>query len=252
MQRRMYRAWSPDAHAAKTYFSELNNGQKELRSAMRRAAVERIGVFGGDGHWFAYVERSDEAAAGEACPGTDSNTSADLVPLSGAEPIAESLFDLGALFPGAQSVLSPWPGRAEPGPFAPMADIFHYRRPADGEPWRQGGLREGYGRLARLRPERIAGYVFYHYQYQEEKPGDGNKYGIIGLHENLLFFYAERPVLVEPAPYAGTLDTSRTPEDWEAVMRPHFIEWEDAPENETIWHGLDRVLEARLPEREED
>ncbi|NGZ75349.1 hypothetical protein GYN08_08455 [Saccharibacillus sp. VR-M41] len=185
--------------------------------------------------------------------------------------------DAEALFPGAENVLSVWPGERGGRLFVPMTDIFHYRRPDAREPWRKtaapnkgeadrgkaesdlkaggaGGGRssESHGRVARLKPDMTASYVFYHYQYQEEKPGDGDKYGIIGLHENLLFFYAERPATIGPPPYEGTLKTRNTPKDWGSAMQPHFIEWRDAPEGQTVWLNADRVLEARLPDQEGD
>ncbi|OWA34479.1 hypothetical protein B9G55_16570 [Saccharibacillus sp. O16] len=159
----------------------------------------------------------------------------------------EAAIEPEELLPGAEAVLSVWPGSSQRRLFVPMMDIFHYQHPVDREHWRRKTQTESYGRLARLRPEQVSSYVFYHYQYQEEKPGDGDKYGIIGLHENMLFFYAERPSTVEPAPYAGRLNTRQTPEDWGAVMQPHFIEWQDASENERIWLNLKPMFDVRVP-----
>ncbi len=220
IKRWMYRAWSEDAEAAEAYFRQANERREELIAAMGQTRVSALSVFGGGGHWFLYAETEQ-----------DSGT-----------------FEPELLLPGADSVLSAWPGEPRRRLFVPMADIFHYQRPADGDHWRRTGQTESYGRIARLKPDKVSSYVFYHYQYQEEKPGDGDKYGIIGLNENLLFFYAERPSTVEPAPYEGTLTTRNTPEDWGAVMQPHFIEWPDKRENEKIWLNLERVFDIRIPE----
>lgn len=219
IERGMYRAWSEDAEAAEAYFRQAAERREELIAEMRKARLSALSVFGGGGHWFLYAEMQENET-----------------------------FEPELLLPGADSVLSVWPGETRRRLFVPMADIFHYQRPIGEEHWRRIGNTESYGRIARLKPDRISSYVFYHYQYQEEKPGDGDKYGIIGLNENLLFFYAERPSTVELAPYEGTLTTRNTPEDWGAVMQPHFIEWPDKQENEKIWLNLKRAFDIRIPE----
>ncbi|MBT3602078.1 MAG: hypothetical protein HOE48_03170 [Candidatus Latescibacteria bacterium] len=45
-----------------------------------------------------------------------------------------------------------------------------------------------YGRVIRLRPEKVSSYIFYHYQLQEEHPGRGDKYGLISIHEDKIIF----------------------------------------------------------------
>ncbi|OZB98824.1 hypothetical protein [Paenibacillus sp. XY044] len=144
--------------------------------------------------------------------------------------------------------LAEWPGGAPGRRWVPMTDIFHYQRPVSNPQWaRAHHDRTPYGRMALLRPEQMARYVYYHYQYQEEKPGDGDKYGIIGMHENLLFFYSELPETLTPPPYEGRLKTMLKPENWAEVMEPHFIKWEAAPEGQDIWRKLMLVLELRSP-----
>lgn len=137
--------------------------------------------------------------------------------------------------------------------WAPMTDIFHYHQPAPGTVWRHPGrLTEPYGRLARLKPEEAASYIYHHYQYQEEKPGDGDKYGMIGLHENLLFFYSEQPATLEPAAYPGKLNTSLKPERWAEAMEPHFIPWTGVPAGQELWRKLELVLHAAFDRMEEE
>ncbi|CAM4191435.1 hypothetical protein [Saccharibacillus endophyticus] len=226
MKRWMYRGWSDDAAKAQAFFRAFGQGEKsrETKRKMAGTGVARISLFEGSGHWFLYAETeiANERAG---------------IPFE-------------AFFPGLPSVLAGWPGERESRTCVPMSDIFHYRRDADSRSWRRTRQTESYGRLARLRPDKISSYVFYHYQYQEEKPGDGDKYGIIGLHEQWLFFYAERPATLEAAPYEGTLNTRRTPEDWGTVMRPHFIPWTEAEENEDVWLNLERVLEIGAAQEE--
>ncbi len=263
IKRWIYRAWSENAEAAETYFRQAAERREKMIAAMRQAGASALSVFGGGGHWFLYAETEQEEEVGDGAKAFESPSSdsapggfedraleADASGKDAFKPSAAGvgMFDPALLLPGADSVLSAWPGEPRRRLFVPMADIFHYQRPAGGEHWRRTRQTESYGRIARLKPEKVSSYVFYHYQYQEEKPGDGDKYGLIGLHENLLFFYAERPSTVEPAPYEGMLTTRNTPEDWGAVMQPHFIEWPDKQENEKIWLNLKRAFDIRIPE----
>lgn len=154
------------------------------------------------------------------------------------------------LFPGAGEILKSWPGGEHPRWWVPMMDIFHYQQPVSAQHWKRNqGAGIPYGRLAALKPEQVSSYIYYHYQYQEERPGDGDKYGIIGLHENLLFFYSELPATVESAPYAGKLTTNLRPEHWGEVMEPHFNKWKDMPQDQATWKKLKLVLSIPLPHR---
>lgn len=84
------------------------------------------------------------------------------------------------------------------------------------------------GRVAHLKPEMVASYVYYHYQLQEEHAFHGPKYEIIGIHENLLFGYQEFPAIIEEPILPKKLATSGTPEDWnESRMDLHFQPWPD-------------------------
>lgn len=198
----------------------LERAEPALKERMAENGVYRLSLFQWDSQLFVYCECSgDRLAAGPH-----------------------------ALFAGAEELLRVWPGGAEDRYWAPMADIFHYQAPIDGAPWRgPHGNGAPYGRLARLKPDKIASYIFYHYQYQEEKPGDGCKYGIISLHEDLMFFYSEKPGLVEKAPYPGKLSTASTPADWGALMDPHFVKWPDKDGNEPRpWLEIPLVLHAEM------
>lgn len=149
------------------------------------------------------------------------------------------------LFVHCEDALEPWPGEDRPRRWVPMTDIFHYQRPVSEDHWlRKNPAARPYGRIARLKPEYAASYIFYHYQYQEERPGDGDKYGMIALHENLMFFYSEAPATLEPAPYAGALPTSNTPSDWMGTMEPHFIPWDGEEAQSRFWLALPLLIRA--------
>ncbi len=140
-------------------------------------------------------------------------------------------------------LLESWPGHAQPRRFVPMMDIFHCGEPTSEEYWRRKTPPEQVSaRITRLQPEMVSSYIFYHYQMQEEKPGSFDKYCLISIHENLLFFYRESPNVVESPPRTGKLSTQNTPADWHGTMFPHFRLWDDAPMGEEIWRGVELVL----------
>lgn len=137
--------------------------------------------------------------------------------------------------------LEDWPGVAAPRDWVPMMDIFHYDRPVDLSTWCRGAPRDAHtGRVIRLRPEHVSSYVFYHFQLQEERPGAGDRYGIISLHENLLFFYAESPPTVVKPEYRGLLQTQHTPDDWPSLMSLHFQPWDD-DDGEKEWRPIEHL-----------
>jgi hypothetical protein len=150
-----------------------------------------------------------------------------------------------ALFADVLLHLQHWPGEVAPRAFVPMMDIFHGMPALNVAQWQRKHQNERVqGRVARLRPEQVSSYIFYHYQLQEERPGSFDKYGIISIHENVLFYYQELPAVVEqPAP-TGKLPTANTPDNWHEVMLPHFLLWNDAPAGQEIWRDINLIGHA--------
>ncbi len=147
------------------------------------------------------------------------------------------------LFGDRTDLLEVWPGEAAPRTFVPMVDIFHCQTPVDLAHWRRKQpIERLQGRLTRLKPEMASSYIFYHYQLQEEKPGSFDKYCLISMQENLLFFYQEVPAVVETLPYPGKLTTTNTPDHWHDVMFPHFLLWDDAPPGQEIWREIEVIF----------
>ncbi|KWX77799.1 hypothetical protein AMQ84_11175 [Paenibacillus riograndensis] len=215
MQRCLYRGECREGGVPESFFpSRL----PQLNERMELLDVTRLSIFKGGKELFLYYECGGERHEPE-----------------------KLLADNGEL-------LQVWPGGEQPRWWVPMMDIFHYQQPVSREYWKRSqGERTPFGRVAVLKPEQVSSYVYYHYQYQEERPGDGDKYGIIGLHENLLFFYSELPATVEPVPYSGKLTTNLRPEHWGEVMEPHFIKWGDAQPDQEIWKKLTMVLNVAVP-----
>lgn len=147
------------------------------------------------------------------------------------------------LFGAASDLLAEWPGGAAGRRFVPLMDIFHCVEPQGLEHWRRKRPPERvFARLARLKPEMVSSYIFYHYQLQEETPGSFDKYCLIGIHENLLFFYLEHPFVVEPPSVPGKLTTHNTPDHWQDVMDPHFAPWGEVAPDQRIWRDIQTVL----------
>ncbi len=122
----------------------------------------------------------------------------------------------------------------------PMPDIFHYSKPLSDKHWCRTGKKTPAVRLNRLCRDKIGSYIFYHQQYQEEYPADGDKYGIIGLFDNYIYFYMETPEEKDTENTVGALTTKNTPLDtWQELMRTHFDPWTDTRE---IWRPLDTVF----------
>lgn len=122
-----------------------------------------------------------------------------------------------------------WAGETELRKWIPMVDVFHFNEPADREHWlRKEPVERRTGRVAHLKREMMASYIYYHYQLQEERAFLGDKYEIIAMHENLLFGYQEFPKVIEEPVVPGRLATKGTPENWgDSRMDLHFQPWED-------------------------
>lgn len=147
------------------------------------------------------------------------------------------------LFGGLSVQLAEWPGQEEMRRWVPMTDIYHSCEPSNIDWWkRKQPVKRAYAALNRLRPEMLSSYIFYHYQYQEEKPGDWAKYASIYLHENLMFFYQEDPDGPVTPPLSGTLATANTPGRWQELMCRHFLPWEGDPELKKPWMEIEQVL----------
>lgn len=145
------------------------------------------------------------------------------------------------LFPAMGCFLEDWPGEAQEGKWIRMMDIYHCVEPVSAEHWRRKEpVRSVSAKLMRLKPEMLSSYIFYHWQYQEEKPGDWCKYCSIYLHENLTIMFTEEPDPPEVPPYKGKLDTSNTPGNWAELMYSHCIPWDDvSDENQKMWRGTE-------------
>lgn len=103
-----------------------------------------------------------------------------------------------------------------------MSEIFHYSAPQSDEDWERKQPKTPVLKINYLRPGKISSYIYYHFQYQEEFPCSGDKYGIIFHSDKLLVMYLEEPC-ESATPYKGLLSTKNTPIDnWGNLMNEHF------------------------------
>lgn len=105
-----------------------------------------------------------------------------------------------------------------------MSEIFHYSMPQSDESWKRTQQKTPQLRINYVRHGMIASYIYYHFQYQEEYPCDGDKYGMIFHSGDMLLLYTESPCEYAE-PYKGLLDTKNSPldDDWAELMeKGHF------------------------------
>ncbi len=109
-----------------------------------------------------------------------------------------------------------------------MPEIFHYFSCEDDEKWeRKEPNKEPFFRINFLYPEKVASYVCYHQEFQQNNPVGSDRYGSIYLFGNQLIMYTEFPTEkvawteIEGKKYAPCLS------NWGELMNEHFKEWED-------------------------
>ena len=120
-----------------------------------------------------------------------------------------------------EAELIPYPDGSE---WENMSEVFHYSMPQSDESWERTQKKTPKLRVNYVRHGKISSYIYYHFQYQEEYPCDGDKYGIIFHSGDLLVFYTESPTEFAPK-YKGLLDTKNSPlhDEWAKLMEnEHF------------------------------
>ena len=76
-----------------------------------------------------------------------------------------------------------------------MTDIFHYSYPISEEYWeRKEKNKQPIYKIAFLKHEDIAKYIYYHYKGQQTFAYRHEKYGAIYMYTNILIIYDELPI----------------------------------------------------------
>ena len=155
----------------------------------------------------------------------------------------------GQLFPGFDNVLETRPDDRGGLKWIPMADIFHFSEPRDAEHWRRKDpVHRRVGMAARIKSEMLSSYIYHHYLLQETQLLIINKYCMIGLDGNLIFYYEEQPVVSETRIGKGKPDSHYMSSDWmdtwQEIMEPHFIKWNDVSESEKNLRPCEMLFEC--------
>ena len=105
-----------------------------------------------------------------------------------------------------------------------MTEVFHYCKAISEEQWeRKTENKKQWVRVNTLQYDKIASYIFYHHQYQEEHPCDGDKYGIIFLSGNFMVMYHETPDERQEPAFEPNILPKVIP-DWGELMNQHFAD----------------------------
>ena len=120
-----------------------------------------------------------------------------------------------------------------------MAEIFHYAEPQSAEHWkRKNPDFTPVLKINRLHPEKVASYIFHHFQLQEERPRPTKlKFSSIFIYGSTIVMYFEKPDEIDELDYPGYLTTNNSPNNrWGELMGQHFLGWEDVEEP---WRPMD-------------
>ena len=136
-------------------------------------------------------------------------------------------FEINDYLPEISNFVEMWPGQKELRPYVPMT-LYYQSTPMETVPdWKEARIgHKPYISISRMKIEKLESYIFYHYQLQEEKPGDNGRYLAIWGNEEWCILYGREGIDSKyNAEYKGKLDTANTPKNWRDTMLPHFYEW---------------------------
>lgn len=156
------------------------------------------------------------------------------------------------MLPDLDSILEDWPGVADftgsgvCGGFRKwvrMTDIFDSSTPYDAGHWkRKQPVARRVGKLGFLKPEKVAAYVYYHYQLQTGSNATDNKYCTIAINENVLFYYDEEPHIEDRHPEKEAKGMAVPIENWQQFMDTHFFLWEGDHEGDRKFKPMEHIL----------
>lgn len=128
--------------------------------------------------------------------------------------------------------LESWPGEKAGRNWVKMYPIFYHAVPESREDWKRPVVPERRrGRIAKLKEEKLFGYVCHHHALVEEGLLTGDKYQFISLHEDILFSYFEEPK-TEMNVKRKLGEESQEVKEWIAVdPESHFERYPEAKGN---------------------
>lgn len=95
------------------------------------------------------------------------------------------------------SCLETWPEEDGRRNWAPMYPVYYHCIPDETVNWQRGRIgKKRIGRIAFLKEEKLASYLYWHKALVDEGLFTGDQYQYISFHENLLFSYYEEPKIM--------------------------------------------------------
>ena len=140
---------------------------------------------------------------------------------------SNATFEINDYLPEISSFVEMWPGQNELRPYVNMVKCYQSAPMETVPDWKEARIgHKPYVSISRMKLEKLDSYIFYHYQLQEEKPGDNGRYMAIWGNEEWFVLYGREGLDdIYASDYKGKLDTQNTPENWRETMLPHFYTW---------------------------
>lgn len=113
-----------------------------------------------------------------------------------------------------------------------MNEIFHYFTPHDDSEWiRKEKNKKSWFKINKLNKDKVASYIYYHYDHQESNQYDTDKFISIFIYGNYIVMYGETPTeLISWEEIKGRRYEPENPR-WGEIMNEHFKAWEDGEKN---------------------
>lgn len=109
-----------------------------------------------------------------------------------------------------------------------MSEIFHYFTPENDSQWERKIENKKPGFLInKLNRDKIASYIYYHFDHQNSNPYDVDKYMSIFNYGDVIVMYHETPT--EKVTWQDIEGRFHKPDDplWDDLMDEHFKAWPD-------------------------
>ena len=107
-------------------------------------------------------------------------------------------------------------------------EIFHYFEPKNDEQWKRRYKKKTCEmRVNHLKRDKIASYIYYHVEHQNDSQVGVDKFMSIFLFEDMIFMYSEKPTEKIKWEDIQGRNHHGNRYKWMTLMNKHFKEWPD-------------------------
>lgn len=120
-----------------------------------------------------------------------------------------------------------------------MSEIFHYFTPENDEQWeRKIADKKPVFLINQLNRDKIASYIYYHFDHQSSNPYDVDKFMSIFIYGDFIVMYCESPT--EKVTWQDIEGRYHKPDNpnWDDLMDEHFKAW---PDGEKKWVRIEET-----------